>query len=169
MKRIARYAIVLILFASVIFLARNNLAGASRSLSPADQAGQAKLQGFVWNDLDRDGVQDAGEVGLSKVAVNLYDSAKKLVNTVNTDATGHYLFDNLTPGDYYVDFVAPAGYLISPKDKNNDDALDSDADPSTGETALVKIVPGDNLLGLDAGMYSTALQFAQEDPGTVKP
>jgi hypothetical protein len=168
MKQITRYAIVLILFVSVIFLARNPAAGAMGRLSPADQSGLAKLQGFVWDDVDRDGVQDPGEAGVPNVSVNLFDKAKKLVNTVNTDATGHYVFENLAPGDYYVGFVPPDGFVISPKDQSNDDALDSDADSTTGETTLTTLVAGDNLLKWDAGVYSTTPPAAQ-DPGTVKP
>ena len=38
-----------------------------------------------------------------------------------TAGGGQYLFDNLTPGNYYVEFVPPAGYVISPQDQGGND------------------------------------------------
>ncbi len=67
---------------------------------------------FVWFDSDRDGVQDAGEGGISGVTLNLYSTGTDdiigngddvLIGTTTTDATGHYTFEGLAPGNYYVD------------------------------------------------------------------
>jgi uncharacterized repeat protein (TIGR01451 family) len=74
----------------------------------------------VWLDLDQDGIQDADEPGVSGVTVNLHvvesgDTAAASVDatplaTATTDANGDYLFTNQLEGEYYVEFIAPAGY-----------------------------------------------------------
>jgi hypothetical protein len=168
MKQIARYAIVLVVLFGIVLLAKNKIAGASGPQAPANQATTATLRGFVWNDTDRDGVQDVGEAGLPNVTIDLYDSARAPVNTVITDATGRYQFENLAPGQYYVSVVPPAGYAISLKDQGQNDASDSDADPATGEFVLAELAAGENTLQWDAGLYTTR-QPARPEPGTVRP
>ena len=58
----------------------------------------AKLGDFVWNDLNGDGKQDAGEPGISGVAVQLTgttgDGQPVTLNTT-PDASGLYLFTGL--------------------------------------------------------------------------
>ena len=65
----------------------------------------------VWHDLDRDGVQDAGELGLSGVVVQMVGAGPDgLFGTADdvsfpnetTAADGSYLFSNLLPGNYRV-------------------------------------------------------------------
>ena len=52
----------------------------------------------LWFDSDGDGVQDAGEPPVVGVTVNLRDSTGAIVDTVLTDADGHYRFSSLTAG-----------------------------------------------------------------------
>ncbi len=114
---------------------------------------KASIGDLVWNDLDEDGVQNAGEPGVQGVTVTLYDGAGTQVAQTTTDANGNYLFDNLTPGDYYVVFSnLPAGYTLSPQDQGGDDALDSDAG-ANGQTATTTLGPGENDMTWDAGIY----------------
>ncbi len=52
---------------------------------------------YIWEDLDGDGVQDAGELPLAGVTVELYHNvagAMVLIGTAVTDANGRYLFSN---------------------------------------------------------------------------
>jgi uncharacterized repeat protein (TIGR01451 family) len=107
---------------------------------------------FVWVDTNQNGIQDAGEPGLAGVTVNLYDSADNLIATTTTDASGNYIFTGLTPGDYYIEFVAPAGYNFTPQDQGADDTTDSDADV-TGQTAIFTITSGESDITVDAGLY----------------
>ncbi len=88
---------------------------------------------FVWDDLDGDGRQDAGEPGLPGVTVQLWNSAKtQLFSTTMTNASGNYTLVAPTPGDYRVRFLLPsAGDQFSPKDNAAaGDTLDSDTNPS---------------------------------------
>ena len=91
----------------------------------------------IWNDLDGDGIQDAGEPGIPGVTVELDPPAGvDLGNgpgvpvTVVTDANGHYLFDNLPAGDYTVTVTPPAGATNT---GDPDGGFDSTADLTLGD------------------------------------
>ena len=110
---------------------------------------------YVWNDMNADGIQDAGEYGIEGVTVELYQCCDDVyVDTTTTDANGYYLFDCLKSGDYYVKFILPdGGWFFSPQDQGMDDTLDSDADPATGMTICTSLECGETDLTWDAGMY----------------
>ena len=110
----------------------------------------------VWLDKNANGVQDAGEAGIAGVTVKLLNSAGAVVATTTTDANGNYLFDNLTPGDYSAQIVAPTGYFLSAKDQGGNDATDSDFDPTTGKTIVTTLATGEADLSWDAGLYQKA-------------
>ncbi len=116
----------------------------------------AALGDFVWKDLNANGIQDAGELGMPGVTVNLHDCSNNFVGATTTDLNGLYLFSNLTPGQYYVEFVLPSGSLFSPIGQGGDMGKDSDADPVTGKTACTELTPGENDLTWDAGVYQPA-------------
>ncbi len=72
--------------------------------------GTGSIGDFVWNDLNGDGVQDAGEGGIGGVTVSLYDAIGiNLLATTTTDANGNYSFEGLPYGDYTVQVTQPAG------------------------------------------------------------
>ena len=122
----------------------------------------ASLGDKVWDDQDQDGEQDPGEPGVDGVTVYLY----KCGDVVGVDAPqesdvtaggGIYGFDNLDPNmDYFVVFditTLPAGYVFTSQDAPGNEATDSDADATTGETACVDLDPGEDYEDLDAGIY----------------
>ena len=91
----------------------------------------ASIGDRVWEDCNANGIQDDGELGVAGVTVKLLNSAGAVVLTKTTNSDGNYLFDNLTPGNYAVQFVAPTGYQLTTKDAGGNDNKDSDADPTT--------------------------------------
>ncbi|MCP1381406.1 SdrD B-like domain-containing protein, partial [Runella salmonicolor] len=125
---------------------------------------------FVWKDVNDNGIQDSGEPGVNQVLVRLFQK-DDLGVFVQTDSiltagagsnAGKYLFSNLYPGEYKVQFVSttlPAGCLLSSKQDVGSDSLDSDAHPTTGFSQVVTINPEmggllkDNPT-IDAGLYS---------------
>jgi hypothetical protein len=73
------------------------------------------------------------------------------ISTTTTIAGGYYQFDNLVPGDYYVEFIEPEGYDITLQDQG-DDANDSDADPVTGKAVCTTLSPGEYDPTWDCGL-----------------
>ena len=114
----------------------------------------ASIGNRVWLD-DGDGLQSGGEPGVENAIVLLYDASGVLVDTTTTDATGGYAFSP-GPGDYYLEFVLPAGTAFAPRDAG-DDAIDSDAFVATGTTAVFTLGPGQVDASRDAGLLFIAL------------
>jgi len=117
----------------------------------------ASIGDRVWLDLNANGIQDASETtGVPGVQVVLYDSAGNPLNTTVTDVDGFYRFENLLAGDYYLRFVVPASFIISPQDQGGNDNADSDADPTTFLTVATTLSAGENDLRWDLGLYQLA-------------
>jgi hypothetical protein len=114
----------------------------------------ATIGDYVWDDLNQDGIQNDGATGIGGVTVELWDCSGPpfLVATTNTNAAGFYSF-TVNPGNYYVKFILPAGYVFSPQDVGGDDTIDSDPNPANGQTACTNLVAGEVDLTWDAGMY----------------
>jgi uncharacterized protein (DUF2141 family) len=115
----------------------------------------------VWNDTNRNGIQDADETGISDVEVKLMedpmaiildDVEMPLLGTVTTDVDGFYEFVDWEPGNYRVQFVLPAGYQFTSQDQVKDDTMDSDADAS-GQTGMLRLPIGGDDMTVDAGMF----------------
>lgn len=128
-----------------------------------DQVGV--LGDWVWNDLDRDGIQDAGEPGLAGVTAKCYADADgngvpdgTALATATTDASGYYHFLDLFPGKYVLEFLKPAGYAISPRGASNG-VSDSDIDPTSGRTASLTVAPSSQNNQIDAGFYVPPAQL----------
>ncbi len=118
------------------------------------KAASAALGDFVWYDVNRNGIQDTNEKGISGVTVKLYDGSGAVVSSTTTDSTGHYGFTGLAAGSYKVGFTNPTGYKITTQDAGGNDAKDSDANASTGLTGLITLTAGQVNNTIDAGMQT---------------
>jgi hypothetical protein len=127
----------------------------------------AGLGDFVWNDLNRNGIQDPGEPGINGATVKLQDAAGNTLATTttgdnpNTPAVeqGYYAFNNLAPGTYKVMFVQPNGFSnVSPfMASGSTPANDSDANPANGLMSNpVTLTAGQFNSTIDAGFYNTS-------------
>lgn len=67
--------------------------------------------GNVFQDLNGNGVQNAGEAGVSGQTIYLY-SGSTLVATATTDAYGHYTIP-VHPGTYTIQYTAGSSYAIT--------------------------------------------------------
>jgi protocatechuate 3,4-dioxygenase beta subunit len=115
--------------------------------------GTAALGDFVWNDLNRNGLQDAGEPGISGASVTLtYPDGSK--GSGITDQNGGYNFTGLVPGTYSVTFSTPAnGFTatLSNANANGSDLIDSD--PAGGNVNGITLAAGETNNSIDAGFF----------------
>ncbi|WP_164490234.1 SdrD B-like domain-containing protein [Runella sp. SP2] len=125
---------------------------------------KGSIGNYVWKDQNDNGIQDASELGVAGVIVQLLNSTTSAVlATDTTDANGLYLFPNLSSGSYQVKIVTtslPADCaLSSQQDLGGDDEKDSDFNSTTGLSQAVTIdalgtgTAKDNLT-VDAALYS---------------
>ncbi len=122
----------------------------------------SSLGNYVWHDVNKDGIQDAGEPGIGNIIVELYrvdvpsatGGATKIGDTKTNDQ-GIYGFTGLDAGTYYLQFIMPNGVLISLQDANENsrDTEDSDIDPETGRTVDIVLPVDTDDLTWDAGLY----------------
>ncbi len=113
---------------------------------------KAVIGNYVWNDINKDGIQNSSEVGVAGVTVVLYDINNVVVGSTVTDAYGHYLFANLEPGTYHVGFTLPTNYVFSIPNATND-LEDCDVYTINGLTGNYVLAAGDTNLSVDAGIY----------------
>lgn len=99
----------------------------------------------VWEDLNKDGIQNSNEPGIANVKVTLTKEDGTTVTTT-TDENGNYKFTELPNGEYTVTFETPKGYEAT-KTNVGDDALDSD-----GQTVKVIINNKDDMT-IDSGFH----------------
>ena len=110
-------------FSRLVFLAMMLLCGMSLSAQT--------INGRVWNDSNNNGLQDAGELGLGSVWVQIRNS---VTNTTPSGAQGFtqpngtYSF-NVPAGSYKVKIANPgSGYNGSTPNVGSNDNIDSDVD-----------------------------------------
>ena len=97
------------------------------------------IGGFVWDDTNEDGIQDATEPGRPDQPVTLLGSDGTPLFTLLTTANGNYGFGGLAEGPYQVQFSQPLLESFTLQDQGSDDAMDSDADPVTGVAAAITL------------------------------
>ncbi len=132
--------------------------GASCPLAEAPLPTTGTVGNKVWLDSNGDGIQDAGESGFADITVSLYSSDDTFVASTTTDASGEYVFQNLSPSQYYLMFTnAPSGFGLSPQDQGSNDELDSDADPATSKTVVFTVDIGAIDNTRDAGFKATGI------------
>jgi hypothetical protein len=125
-------------------------------LSPA----AGRIGDFVWHDLDRDGIQDAGEPGINGVTVRLEDvngNVQTTVTAMNGGGNGYYQFTGLEAGTYTVSVDAttlPPGLLPTAS------AAGAAADDSNGSPAAVA-------LGIDESNQTIDFGYITPCSGTI--
>lgn len=109
------------------------------------QRGLVSVGDYVWWDVNRNGVRDHGEPGVSGVTVNLRDASDALVKSTQTDASGKYVFtDLLAHTSYTLEFVKPAETAFTDQNQGANDAVDSDVDTVHGRVSFTSPASGHN-------------------------
>nr|WP_099991056.1 SdrD B-like domain-containing protein [Staphylococcus pseudintermedius] len=117
----------------------------------------------VWEDLNKDGIQNENEPGIKGVKVTLTKEDGSTVETT-TDENGNYKFTELPNGKYKVVFETPEGYAAT-KVNVGDTALDSD-----GQTVEVVIDNKDDMT-IDSGFHKPTPEVPEQpgEPETPTP
>ena len=112
------------------------------------------LGGYTWADNNTNGQQDDGaSEGLNGITVKIYRNTSGTANPAtdilvatqttqndNAGRAGYYLFDNLTPANYYVIFTLPSGFTYTTRGATGtSDNNDSDPNTTTGITEITTI------------------------------
>ena len=116
---------------------------------------------YVWNDVNKNGIQDLGEKPVAGVTVTLYTSAGKVVGQTSTDSNGHYVFDSLPAGQYYVVFSnLPSEYQFTfQRVVGGTDADDSNPATGTGRTPVFTLGLGQADMRLVVGSDKTTVAW----------
>jgi len=130
-------------------------AGATNTGNDFVEEQLGSISGQVRYDVDNDGDLTDPDSGITTVTVGLYTdpngdgdpSDGVLITSVQTDASGNYIFNNLPPGNYVVMETNPAGYT-------------STADTAGANDDLVPV-------GLGAGENSTGNDFLDTNVGNI--
>jgi len=154
----------------------NQPAGLASTGEVEDYLWGAVLGDRVWDDRNRNGVQDPDEVGMGDIPLSVYriDGITRTWVAATTSAPdGSYGFADLPPGTYEVMVDATHGHAVSLRGQGTDTARDSDIDPVTLRTLPITLGPGERRTDIDIGLYyaptlATILSFhAEEHQGTT--
>jgi uncharacterized repeat protein (TIGR01451 family) len=119
---------------------------------------------FVWNDLNGNGIQTAGEAGISGVTLTLTGTdflGNPVTDHATTNGNGAYLFTEQAPGTYTVTVDASnstgagalVGYTPTPTLQGSDRSIDSNPNPSGTTPATLPLPGGQSDLTVDFGYY----------------
>ncbi|MEA5460979.1 SdrD B-like domain-containing protein [Arcicella sp. LKC2W] len=92
---------------------------------------------YVFNDNNKDGIQNAGDTPVAGVKVYLLDKDGNKIDSTETGVNGKYNFF-VPSGDYYVQFTKQPGQSYSPTGAGTS-STDSDADVTTGKSGKITI------------------------------
>ena len=131
---------------------------------------KAAVGDYVWHDLNRNGIQDAGEVGVPGVTVTMYKSADATIGNGDdvavasavTDAKGYYFINDVavaaTGSQFYMRYTdVPTGYtsftlpLIGGTGAANNSKVTAQ-DLTNGRSGFFTLNPGQVYRDMDAGV-----------------
>jgi protocatechuate 3,4-dioxygenase beta subunit len=108
---------------------------------------------YVWNDLDQDGIQDADESGANQFFIRLFNTQGDQIAFTFSDSDGAYSFDNLFPGEYYVEVDFQIGFSFSPANEGTDESdTNITNENGIGTTSNITIESGTVDNSIDIGL-----------------
>ncbi len=115
---------------------------------------------WIWEDANRNGLQDSHEKGIQGISVHLISHpSEKLISKVVSDVQGKYLFKDVLPGSYVIEFVRDSSarhFSFTTTKVSSDWKKDSDVLGESGRTSVFEVAPFtlDNLT-IDAGLFQS--------------
>ncbi|MFZ2451144.1 MAG: SdrD B-like domain-containing protein, partial [Methylovulum miyakonense] len=141
----------------------------------------------VWDDMNHNNIQDTNERGIANIKVKLMDATGATVlATATTNGNGNYLFANLDPGTYVLQFDKAnvmhynygawynmSGWKWAVKNTGGNDNIDSDVTGNAVSTTNVTktdaftLVSGQNDMSRDAGITPIVIDLNGDGVHTV--
>lgn len=121
-----------------------------------EDCSQSSIGDKVWRDDNANGIQDTNEPGLKGILVHLVDAlTRKVIDTKTSDDQGKFLFTNLIPSYYYLQFGFSPDLFISKYQQGANKEKDSDLDNSNGAytTPSFYLSPNEQNKNMDLGLY----------------
>ena len=116
----------------------------------------SQVSGYIYYDFNSNGIQDAGEPGLSDVNIQLsgidFNGTAVNLNTT-TDQNGAYSFSNIFVGSYTLTVDIPMGFTSTLNMVGTDKNIDSDLIES-GNTISFAVNNNNSDFSLDAGLIA---------------
>ncbi len=111
----------------------------------------------VWEDVNRNGIYDNNEPGMENVELRLIDTDDQLLATTITNSEGIYIFDNVLPGNCYIEVKAIPEYEITESNIGSDESLDSDGIMINGviSSEVFSLINGTENMDVDFGFRRT--------------
>ena len=151
---------------------------------------KASIGDKVWRDANHNGIQDSGEEAIGGISVSLFDATtgKQVGSTLKTDANGNYKFNDLNPGNYYLQFdkTNVKAYFASDKTTYNmsnwkwgvkntgsNDGIDSDVKgdakdlTNVTKTDTITLTSGKNDMSWDAAITPIAVDLDGDGIHTI--
>ncbi len=128
------------------------------SMSAFAAAGTGQIGNLVWNDANRNGVQDAGETGIANRTLTLKTCEGVAMGTETTDAQGLYRMNYITAGGWMVEVALEDGESFSTAGAG-DSQTDSDivtVEGNVGRTACFTMADGEINMTVDVGIHKVA-------------
>lgn len=134
---------------------------------------QNQFSGRVWNDLNANGLIDAGEPGVGEAIVEIVvtpsdptqgNSDDRVIGVIASDADGNYSFTIPHQSQYYARFYPPTGngsaYRFTLNTVGLNALLDSDVLLPANRTGTFSRPPGVPYLGINAGLIEVPSDLA---------
>ena len=146
-------------------------------------AAPVEIGNRVWLDVNKNGIQDAAEPGLSGVTVRLYNGSNQLVKSTTTAADGSYYFRTedgvqfnsgctvrLDASSDYRSGGPLSGLVITTANAGSRDTIDSDAVSDGGQARANCQVgaPGQNDHSYDFGFQAADCSFSDTTETLVR-
>ncbi|MFT7723638.1 MAG: SdrD B-like domain-containing protein [Roseateles sp.] len=143
------------------------LTGNGRQFNFGEAALNGSIGGRVWLDLDNDGVVDAGETGLSGVAIHLTGTdtdGNAISRDTSTDTDGNYGFSNLPPGTYTVTEPDQPANTLNGQTVPGQVVGGTASGTATGAGTVPSAIGG---IALGSGRHAVQNNFAELPPGSI--
>lgn len=119
----------------------------------------ASISGVLFEDTDLSGAHDSIEGFLPGFTVKAVDEKGQIAAQAQTDGRGAYTLDHLVPSAYSVQFDLVSPYVFSSPNQSGAGMVNRviEQTPAYGRTDVVRLKPGQNLDGMDAGAFRSAV------------